>query len=118
MPTAARPSTSVEAELAAGGQGRLPQQLALLGNAPNPFNPSTTIAFTMPDGQPSDHQLNIYDPRGRLVRHLGHGTLAPGRHEAVWDGRDDRGGAVSAGVYLYRLDNGGQKLSGKMVLVK
>lgn len=109
---------SVEAELSAGGQGRLPQQLALLGNAPNPFNPSTTIAFTIPDGEPSGYALSVYDPRGRLVRRLGQGTLAPGRHETVWDGRDDRGEAVSAGVYLYRLDHDGRKLTGKMVLVK
>lgn len=109
---------SLEADLAAGGQGRVPTQLALLGNAPNPFNPATTIAFTIPSGGAPDHALNIYDPRGRLVRQLSRGALSAGRHEATWDGRDDHGAALSAGVYLYRLEADGRKLSGKMVLVK
>lgn len=109
---------SLEADLAAGGSGRLPQQLALHGNAPNPFNPSTTIAFTIPAGPASEHRLDVYDARGRLVRQLGRGPLAAGRHEATWDGRDDAGAAVGAGVYLYRLEHGDRRLTGKMVLVK
>lgn len=109
---------ALEADLAVGGQGRLPEQLALLGNSPNPFNPSTTITFTIPTGTADEHRLDIYDPRGRLVRQLGRGVLAAGRHEATWDGRDQAGAAVGAGVYLYRLELGGRRLSGKMVLVK
>jgi hypothetical protein len=109
---------SLEADLDAAGQGRLPTPLALLGNAPNPFNPSTTIAFSLPGGDGVAHRLNVYDARGRLVRRLGEGVLAAGRHEAVWDGRDDQGAPVSAGVYLYRLEYGDERLAGKMVLVK
>lgn len=109
---------TLEADLAAGGRGLVPQQLALLGNAPNPFNPSTTITFTIPSGAAGEHRLDVYDPRGRLVRRLGGGTLAAGRHETTWDGRDDAGAAVGAGVYLYRLEHGDRKLTGKMVLVK
>ncbi|MBK8167717.1 MAG: T9SS type A sorting domain-containing protein [bacterium] len=109
---------ALEADLAAGGTGQVPAQLALLGNAPNPFNPTTTIAFTIPAGATGEHQLNVYDPRGRLVRQLGRGPLAAGRHEATWDGRDDAGAPVGAGVYLYRLEHGDRRLTGKMVLVK
>lgn len=107
-----------EAELAAGGAGLLPRQLALHGNAPNPFNPATTIAFSIPAGAAGEHRLDVYDARGRLVRQLGRGPLAAGRHEATWDGRDDAGAAVGAGVYLYRLEHGSSRLTGKMVLVK
>ncbi len=110
--------TALEADLDAAGQGRVPTPLALLGNAPNPFNPSTTIAFSLPEGGAVAHHLDVYDARGRLVRRLSDGVLAAGRHEVVWDGRDDQGAPAAAGVYLYRLAYGDERLAGKMVLVK
>lgn len=104
-------------ELAAGG-GVAPQALALLGNAPNPFNPSTVISFSIPAGSGGEHTLNVYDTRGRLVRSLGSGPVAPGRHTAIWDGADQAGRTVGSGVYFYRLEFAGEALTGKMVLVK
>jgi hypothetical protein len=104
-------------QLTAGG-GVTPQALALLGNAPNPFNPSTTISFAIPTGAAREHSLRVYDTRGRLVRNLSSGPAAAGNHTVVWNGTDDAGRGVGSGVYFYRLEHGGEGLTGKMVLLK
>ena len=89
----------------------------LHGAAPNPFNPSTTIAFDLPAAAPVS--LTIYDASGRLVRKLlNSGPGLAGRNEAVWNGRDDTGRQVSSGVYLYRLETTGHSGRGRMTLVK
>jgi len=72
-------------------------------NYPNPFNPSTTIPVTLENGGPA--RLEVYDVSGRRVRVLHRGELPAGRHEFSWDGRDDRGVAVSSGVYLARFSD-------------
>ena len=105
-------------DLARSGDPDLPRSLQVLGNVPNPFNPSTTISFMVPVGARDAYTVNVYDLRGQLVRHLERGAPTPGRHEVLWDGRDDRGGAVGSGVYLYRVVVGDEKAAGKMILVK
>jgi hypothetical protein len=85
-------------------------------NHPNPFNPSTTIRFGLPVA--SAIALRIYDVSGRAVRTLAHGPRAAGDYDLAWDGRDDRGTAVAAGVYFYRLSSGSETLTRKMILVK
>lgn len=104
--------------LARSGDPSLPARLTLLGNTPNPFNPSTTIKFAVPAGTHTDHSLNVYDPRGRLVRQLASGPVTPGSHAVVWDGRNSAGDPVGSGVYLYRVVVGQQKTTGKMTLLK
>jgi subtilisin family serine protease len=92
-------------------------RFALQPAQPNPFNPSTRLSFDLPEA--SAARLRMYDLSGRLVRTLvDEATLAPGRHEATWDGRDDAGRAVAAGVYLGRLEAAGQQASQRVVLVK
>ena len=92
-----------------------PQALPI-SNRPNPFNPSTTISFTLPSsGQTS---LTVYDITGRKVRELLSGSLPAGAHTAVWDGKDARGIAVSSGVYIARLSAGKFTATGKMLLVR
>ncbi len=84
---------------------------------PNPFNPATTISFEVPDSGPVD--LAVYDVTGKLVTRLVAGeTLAAGRHEVRWNGRDATGRGVPAGVYLYRLTAGGTSQSRRMTMVK
>jgi len=83
---------------------------------PNPFNPRTTIAFALPAAARCD--LTIVDLRGRRVAHLLDAALSAGRHEAVWDGTDDRGRAVAGGTYVYRLQAGEFRTAGKLVLVR
>lgn len=89
---------------------------ALHPNVPNPFNPLTTIRYEVATSSPVE--IDLYDVRGRLVRTLVRGTVGPGRHEAVWDGRSDSGESVPSGVYLYRIRIGGFGDVRKMVLVK
>jgi len=72
-----------------------------LAAAPNPFNPRVTLHWSQPAAGPVE--LTIYDARGRLVRRLAHGAKPAGPGSVEWDGRDDAGGAVAAGVYLARL---------------
>jgi hypothetical protein len=88
-----------------------------LGEAsPNPFNPSTQISYSLAeDGMV---RLNIHDARGALVRTLVHEYQSSGTRSVVWNGRDDRGHAVSSGVYFYVLESGAKKASHKMLLVK
>jgi hypothetical protein len=90
--------------------------LALDQNVPNPFNPTTTISFTLP--QKSKVTLAIYDVEGSRVRTLVNESTGAGRHEYVWDGRNESGGSVSSGLYFYRLTAGKQTLTKKMVLLK
>ncbi len=89
---------------------------ALHQNHPNPFNPSTTIRFSLRErGRAS---LAIYDIAGRLVRVLADGVMDAGPHEIAWDGRDRAGGAVASGVYFYRFETGVYTETRKMVLLR
>ena len=84
---------------------------------PNPFNPSTTISFDLPQAAPA--RLAIHDVAGRLVRTLAGGeVLGEGRHEVVWNGRDDGGQLVAAGVYFYRLESGAFAETRSLTLLK
>jgi len=90
--------------------------MVLQQNHPNPFNPSTTISFTMPAR--AQVSLSIYDVQGKLVATLLDKTLAPGPNQIRWDGRGANGNAVGSGVYFYRLVVGGRALTKKMVVLK
>ncbi|MBE0566667.1 MAG: S8 family serine peptidase, partial [Krumholzibacteria bacterium] len=88
-----------------------------LDNFPNPFNPRTVLRFTAQGGVPAE--LAVYDVRGRLVRTLVQGVLAPGQQEVAWDGRDDRGRGVPSGQYFARLAEGlGEPAVRKLMLVR
>jgi hypothetical protein len=93
------------------------ERVRLLPNHPNPFNPATTIAFELP--QPETVTLRILDLAGHVVRTLVAGEArAAGRHEVVWRGLSDAGRRVASGVYLYRLEAGGEVEARSMVLLK
>jgi len=99
------------------GNTDLPTEVRLVGIHPNPFNPSATITFELPATRRVD--LMVYDISGRMIRTLLNGeTLGAGRLEAVWNGRDERGRSVSAGVYFCRLVVDGFSDTRRMVLVK
>jgi aminopeptidase N len=95
-------------------------RFALAPNFPNPFNPSTTIAFEVPGNAGTDVPVSlvIHDVRGRRVRTLIDAPLAPGTHRAAWDGRDDRGRGVASGIYLYILRAGSRSLTRRMTIVR
>jgi hypothetical protein len=86
-------------------------------NFPNPFNPSTTIRYQL--AEKGKATVRVYSPSGSLVRTLvDRFHEVAGCHEVRWDGRNDRGGKVASGVYLYRLDSNGCYRVKKMVLIK
>ncbi len=93
-----------------------PAAFALKGNFPNPFNPTTTIEFSL--GKAAAVRLNVYNTAGQLVRELVNGECAAGNHNAVWDGLDQFGNSVSSGVYLYRLISGGVTETKSMTLLR
>jgi hypothetical protein len=89
---------------------------ALRQNEPNPFNPTTAIAFSLPTTQ--DISLVVFDASGRVVRTLVNGVKRFGPHRVVWDGTDNDGRFVGSGVYFYRLTTESLVESKKMVLIK
>jgi hypothetical protein len=89
----------------------------LLGNAPNPFNPSTRIFYELPAAG-ARVTLSIHDLGGRLVRTLVDGERADGPQATAWDGHSDDGQAAPGGVYFYRLSGSGIDETRKMVLLK
>jgi hypothetical protein len=90
---------------------------ALHQNVPNPFNPTTTIHYDVPEAG-GKVTLRIFDVSGRLVRTLADGVETQGSKQATWDGRDDRGHRVATGVYFCRLTAPGFTKTRKMVLVQ
>lgn len=94
----------------------LPRLTLLEQNVPNPFNPQTTINFSLPgEGRV---ELRIYDVRGALVRSLVEGTLPAGRHSVIWQGLDDREKWMPSGVYYYRLRAGSEVLTRRMTMIR
>jgi hypothetical protein len=87
-------------------------------NFPNPFNPTTTLVFYVPEGPAAKVTLEIFDVTGARVRVLASESLPPGRHTQRWDGRDDRGNGVGSGVYFCRLSMPGFTQTRKMTLLK
>ncbi len=93
-----------------------PGSFALAQNVPNPFNPTTSINFTVPST--GDAKLVVYNTAGQLVRTLVDGNIEAGAHEVTWNGKDDMGRNVASGVYMYRLTTGERQLVRRMVLVR
>jgi murein DD-endopeptidase MepM/ murein hydrolase activator NlpD len=85
-------------------------------NVPNPFNPSTTIEYTLAEA--GQVRLAVFDARGALVAVLVEGPRDAGRHTGWWDGLDAGGKPAASGVYFFRLDAGKRTLTRKSVLLK
>jgi hypothetical protein len=84
---------------------------ALFENYPNPFNPTTTISYTIPEaGRVS---IKVFDVLGREVAELINGFVSSGKHDVVWDGTN-----FASGIYFYRITFGNQTLYKKMLMMK
>jgi hypothetical protein len=94
----------------------VPTKFALNQNAPNPFNPSTTIQFSVAKSTPVI--LAIYSTTGQLIRTLVDGAMTAGTHQITWDGTDNTGRSVASGIYLYRLRTSDQVASKRLTLVR
>ena len=118
QPVTAHPGAQLAAE--EGSNGVMTE--FSVGNYPNPFNPSTTIAFSLVTN--STVKLDIYDVMGRKVRSLVDGNKSAGYYSVVWNGKDESGRQIASGMYLYRFTASpvtGEKAftqSGKLVLTK
>jgi M6 family metalloprotease-like protein len=93
-----------------------PLQPLSLEAGPNPFNPATTLSFSLPEAGPVE--LTIYNLRGQKVRTLLHESLTAGSHVVSWDGCDDTTRPLSSGVYACRLRCGNRETVRKITLMK
>jgi photosystem II stability/assembly factor-like uncharacterized protein len=103
-----------------GGDALIPRAFALGQNFPNPFNPSTTIKFSVPEGRKDGSRvtLKIYNLRGQLIRTLVDAPRQGGTYSVQWDGKTDSGTESSSGIYIYRISVSDHIASRKMILVK
>ena len=94
----------------------LPQICILEQNHPNPFNPTTTLQYGLPEV--TDVNLMIFDITGRKIKEWSISNQQAGWHEVIWDGTDQSGSLVSTGVYIYCLQAGNFVDTKKMVFMK
>ena len=94
----------------------IPSDFILEQNFPNPFNPSTTIAYQL--NKATDVLLTIYNLAGQEIRTLVNKRQSAGSWKVVWDGKDQNGNMVASGIYLYRLKSGNHIRTRKMILIK
>lgn len=94
----------------------LPTSFELFQNIPNPFNPSTLIPFNLTQAQ--FVTIDIYNVLGHRVRRLAEQNFDSGYNTVAWDGLDDRGRAVTSGVYIYRVKTPTTTQSKKMLLLR
>ena len=92
-------------------------------NYPNPFNPVTTIEFSLSLSKVQENAvqrvtIEIYNIKGQKVRKLADDVYPVGKHSVTWNGTDDTGRTVSSGVYFSRISSAGATLTRKMVLIK
>ena len=111
--------TANVATAVAGPPALSEQGIALDQSQPNPWNPETRIPYEISAGRGAvDVTLKVYDISGRLVRTLVNEPVPTGGHSARWDGRDESGSDVASGIYLYRLQAGGEILTKRMILLR
>lgn len=96
--------------------GAVPSSFVLHANVPNPFNPATTIRFSIPESRLV--KLSIFTVDGRHVTTLLEEAMPGGSHEIVWTGRDESGRSVGSGCYFYRLDADKESRTNRMILIR
>ena len=94
----------------------LPKAFSLEQSFPNPFNPTTTIQYSLPEALRVS--LKIYNISGQVVRDLVNEHQDAGKHQIIWDGLDSSGGLIANGVYFYELRAGENRALRKMLLLK
>jgi hypothetical protein len=94
----------------------IPRAFSLETNYPNPFNPHTTIEYSLP--KTAHVNLSIYDVQGRLICNLVDRVENAGKRRIIWDGTSSSGRRVASGVYFYRIVAGNYSESKKMILLR
>ena len=100
----------------ANANNSVPQNFELENNYPNPFNPSTQIAFKI--SKTAKVSLDIYNILGTRVKNIVTKTFSPGEYKFTWNGTDDKGNTLASGVYIYSLSSDYFTSSKKMTLLK
>ncbi|MFA6471082.1 MAG: SUMF1/EgtB/PvdO family nonheme iron enzyme [Candidatus Latescibacterota bacterium] len=106
---------AIDLSMAVGFDTTVPSEFSLGQNYPNPFNPTTTIPFTL--DSPELVSIAVYNIIGQKVATVIDNYMSAGFHFVTWNGMDDRGNHVSAGIYLYQLKAGRQIETKKMLLL-
>ena len=96
--------------------GQVPGGYEVSDAYPNPFNPETTVRFSLP--WEVDVRVTVYNEQGQKVATLADERLGPGNFDITWDGTDDSGAAVASGVYLYRIEAPDLRLNKKVTFLK
>jgi hypothetical protein len=94
----------------------IPDQAELEQNFPNPFNPQTTIRFTLTRRQ--SVKITVYNILGQKVAALADRDYDAGQHSVAWNGRDDSGRQAASGIYLYQIKSEQLTKSRKMILLR
>ena len=94
----------------------VPLAFALRGGSPNPLVRQSSVAFDLP--QANSVHMRIYDANGRVMRTLVEGRLPAGHHQRTWDGADDAGHLVAAGVYFIRLESETHRATQKIAVLR
>jgi hypothetical protein len=94
----------------------VPTEFALGDNYPNPFNPTTTFTYSLPEA--SHVTIQVYDVSGRLVQTLVDAQKDAGRYDVKWNGQNNAGSMVASGLYLYRIEASSFTQVKTMMLVK
>ncbi len=94
----------------------IPNEFKLHSAYPNPFNPSTTIQFDIPED--SFVSLNVFDMMGRKIKTLLNDKISAGRRSITWDGTNNLNQVVSAGTYFYMISTSNYKSTKKLILLK
>jgi hypothetical protein len=110
------PVAALNGEESALDRGDTPRPQLSMQISPNPFNPLTSIRFSLPAEGPVE--LRVFDARGQLMTTLLSEVLGAGQHVVVWNGTDGDGRAVASGVYFSRLVTREGDLLEKMMLVR
>jgi hypothetical protein len=98
-------------------QSQIIDGFGLVSNFPNPFNPSTTIEFSLP--QQNKVKIEIFDVLGsKIATLIDNQELSAGQNRLVWNGKNDKGVQVVSGTYIYRITSGNLSISKKMMLLK
>jgi len=92
------------------------RSFSLIGNYPNPFNPSTNIEFNLETG--STISIDIFNLLGQKIKSIQNGYLTNGKHSVKWNGKDEKGKSVGSGLYFARISDGKMSVTQKLILEK
>ena len=99
-----------------GASNNLVSVTELKGNYPNPFNPTTTIGFSIND--PGRVTLTIYNMKGQMVKTLVDANMVRDNHTVIWNGTDNNNSKVTSGIYFYKMITERYTSTKKMILMK